>query len=185
MTRRSFLLPALFAAVALSGCRTFVLESHRRPIEPKLTFERTVVIVNVPEEGGSERARRVAENELAGQLAALNASPSFRLIAPEDLGDAGQIRDWATAEGFDGLVLVWFEREIVRHMPTVLLLDEIDMPARDVVRIRLNASVVSLKEDREVWTGVVEQFDPYPLTKKLPAVARIVARTLRDEGLTD
>jgi hypothetical protein len=180
MTRRSFLLSVLFAAAASSGCSTIVLESHRRPVEPKLAFERTVVIVRFPEENGSERGRRVAENELAGQLAALNASPSFRLIAARDLRDSDQVKSWAVAEGFDGLVLIWFERSIVRHLPA---LD--DIPARDVVSIRLRAAVVSLKEDREVWTGVVEQLDPYPLTKNLPAVARVVARKLRAEGLVD
>jgi hypothetical protein len=180
MTRGSFLLPVLFAAAAVSGCRTFVLESHRRPVESKLAFERTVVIVSVPEEDGSERARRVAENELAGQLAGLNASPSFRLIAAEDLGDSAQIKIWAAAEGFDGLVVIWFERSIVRYLPA---LD--DIPARDVLSIRLRAAVVSLKEDREVWTGVVQQLDPYPLTKNLPTVARVVARKLRAEGLVD
>jgi len=180
MTRRSLLLPALFAVAASSGCSTFVLESHRRPVESKLSFERTVVIVSVPEERGSERGRRVAENELAGELAALNASPSFRLIAAEDLGDPDQIKSWAVAEGFDGLVVIRFERSSVRHLP-----DLGDIPPRDVVSIRLRAAVVSLKEAREVWTGVVQQFDPYPLTKNLPTVARVVARKLRAEGLVD
>lgn len=168
MTRRSFLLPVLFAAAAMSGCRTFVLESHRRPVESKLAFEKTVVIVSVPEEDGSERARRVAENELAGRLAGLNASPSFRLIAAEDLHDSDQIKNWATAEGFDGLVLVWLDRSIVKHLPPLSAEGVPTLPARDVVSFRLRASVVSLKEDREVWTGVVQQLDPYPLTKNLP-----------------
>lgn len=188
MTRRSFLLPVLFAAAAASGCRTFLLESHRRPVESKLAFAKTVVIVYVPEEDGSERARRVAENELASRLAALNASPSFRLIAAETLADSHQIKKWAAAEGFDGLVVVWFEDSSVTHVPALASSEGIgidDMPARDVVSIRLKASVVSLKEDREVWAGVVQQFNPYPLTKHLPAVARIVARKLRAEGLTD
>jgi hypothetical protein len=179
MTRRSFLLSVLFAAAASSGCRTIVLESHRRPVEPKLAFERTVVIVNVPEERGSERARRVAENELAGELAALNASPSFRLIAAGDLRDSDQVKSWAVAEGFDGLVLIWLARSEVRRAPFL------SPPAHDIVSFRLKASVVSLKENREVWTGVVEQFDPYPLTKNLPTVARVVARKLRAEGLVD
>lgn len=178
MTKRSFLLPVLLAAAAASGCSTLVLESHRRPTEPKLSFEKTVVIVSVPEEDGSERARRVAENELVGQLAALNASPSFRLIAPEILRDATQVKAWAAAEGFDGLVVIWLEQVLVKHYQSAL-------GAGDAVSFRLKASVLSLKEDREVWTGVVQQRDPYPLTKNLPAVARIVARKLREEGLTD
>jgi hypothetical protein len=180
MTRQSFLLPVLLAAAASSGCRTIVLESHRRPVEPKLAFERTVVIVSVPEENGSERGRRVAENELAGELAGLNASSSFRLIAARDLRDSDQVKSWAVAEGFDGLVLIWLERYSVRYLPGLE-----DIPPRDVVSIRLRAAVVSLKEAREVWTGVVEQLDPYPLTKSLPTVARVVARKLRAEGLVD
>jgi hypothetical protein len=185
MTRRSFLLPVLFAAAASSGCSTIVLESHRRPVEPKLAFERTVVIVRFPEENGSERGRRVAENELAGELAALNASPSFRLIAAGDLRDSDQVKSWAVAEGFDGLVLIWLVHSTVTRLPSLSAEGGPTLPARYIVSFRLKASVVSLKEDREVWTGVVEQLDPYPLTKSLPTVARAVARKLRAEGLVD
>lgn len=185
MKGRPIVLLVLLAAAASMGCRTVVLESHRGPVESKLAFEKTVVIVSVPEQNGSERARRVAENELAGELVALNASPSFRLIAPEDLRDSDQVKAWAISEGFDGLVLIWLVRSTVTHLPSLAAEDGPTLPARDVVTFRLKASVVALKEDREVWSGVVQQFDPYPLTKNLPTVARVVARKLKAEGLVD
>jgi hypothetical protein len=149
-----------------------------------LAFDRTVVIVSVPEEDGSERARRVAENELAGCLPALNASPSFRLIAAGDLRDAEQVKTWAVEEGFDGLVVIWLDTTLLTRLA------DFDweggtMRRPDAVSFLFKASVLSLKEDREVWTGVVRQRDPYPLAKSLPDVARAVARALRGEGLTD
>ena len=187
MARRMVMLPALLSATAaLSGCRTVLIESHRLPAESKLAFERTLVIVDVPEQLGSEKARRAAESELAGRLVALNASPSFQLIAAEDLGDLGQMKKWAAQEGFDGLVVVWLESIVTTQFPSLPAAEGFDeVPARDLFTLRVSASVVSLKEDREVWTGVVRQFDPYPLTKRLPAVARVVARKLKSEGLAD
>lgn len=184
MTKRTFLLLAFLGAVAASGCSTLVLESHRLPVEPKLAFGKTVVIVSVPEEDGSERARRIAENELAGRLASLNASPSFRLIAAGELHDAEQVKSWAAGEGFDGLVVIWLDTTIRTRLPDFDW-EGGSMARPDAVSFLFKASVLSLKEDREVWTGVVKQRAPRPLTKHLPAVARAVAQTLRDEGLTD
>jgi hypothetical protein len=173
MARRMVMLPALLsAAAALSGCRTVLIES-RGSAAASLAFERTLVFVDVPANEGSEKTRRASENDLIRDLPALNGDPSYRFFPPGSIASLDEMKRWAAAEGFDGLLAVWPVRSYARR--TNLMEPE----APDLVDFRFRALIFSLKAERDIWVGDFEVRDALPISKNLPAAARTIGRELR------
>jgi hypothetical protein len=124
---------ALVVALALSACQTLVVKSHRDSSAGKLTFARSLAIVNFSRYENSEPIRRAGEMELVNNLPDLNLVPSYRLFPLEELADIGEVKRRAAAEGFDGFVLLWVKevrierkkdvRAVVRQLRSDRLVD--------------------------------------------------------------
>jgi hypothetical protein len=122
---------ALVVALALSACQTVVVKSHRDSSVGKLTFARSLAIVNFSGYENSEPIRRAGEMELVNSLPDLNLVPSYRLFPLEELADIGEVKRRAAAEGFDGFVLLLVKEVRVERgmdawvaLPPGYLLDE-------------------------------------------------------------
>jgi hypothetical protein len=176
---------ALVVTLALAACQTVVVKSRRDPSVGKLTFERSLAIVNFSGYEDSARIRRAGEMELADSLPELNLVPSYRRFSLDELADIGEVKRRASAEGFDGLVLVWVREVRIERGggwvdPPGFSLDESSW-----IAVRVSAAVVSVAEDREVWNGVVERRYDEGKKKDVRAIVRAVTRQMRSDGLVD
>jgi hypothetical protein len=177
---------ALVVALALSACQTVVVRSHRDSSVGKLTFARSLAIVNFSSYVNSEPIRRAGEMELVNGLPNLNLVPSYRLFSLKELADLGEVKRRASAEGFDGLVLLWVkEARIERGGVSVALPEGFSLAEGGWVTVRVSAAVVSVAEDRELWNGVVERQDDEGKKKDVLAIVRAVVRQLRSDRLVD
>src|SRR5450631_1466188 len=139
MNRRSVILAAALSGMALSGCQTVLIES-RASAAASLAFDRTLVFVDVPANEGSEKTRRASENDLVRDLPALNGDLSYRFFPPGSIGSLDNMKRWATAEGFDGLLAVW-PVEAYRRRTNIMEEGE-----PDLIDLRFRALVFSLKD---------------------------------------
>lgn len=167
---------ALVAALALSACQTVVVNSHRDSSAGKLAFKRSLAIVNFTGYEDSEQIRRAGEMALVNDLAELNLVPSYRYFSIEELADIDEVKRRASAEGFDGLVLLW-----VKDVRTQRGLED----QQPWVDVRVSAAIVSLSEDRDLWNGVIERREDDGTKKDVSAIVRAVSRQLKAEGLVD
>src|SRR5258706_10960405 len=111
MNRRTLIVAVVLGALAFSGC-TLLIESHRLGSAGKVSFEKTLVIGELPDE-----LRPWAEDELARRLPALNPTPSHRLFrSPPGPADLKRLAD---VEGFDGVVTMWLRSSVSRSLSLV------------------------------------------------------------------
>jgi len=181
MTMRCVSVPSsLVAALALSACQTVVVNSHRAPSAGKQSFGRSLAIVNYSGYEDSEQIRRAGERELVNDLPVLNLVPSYRHFSLKELADIGEVKRRASAEGFDGLVVLWLKDVRAEKGPDIEGLE-----GASYLNVRVSAAVVSLAKDLEVWNGVIERRDDEGKRKDVQAIARAVARQIRSDGLVD
>jgi hypothetical protein len=195
--RRGFLPAALVVAAALSACQTVVVKSYRDPSVGKLTFNRSLAVVDFSGYRDSERIRRAGETELVNSLPGLNLVPSYRFFSLEELANIGEMKSRAAAEGFDGLVLLQVKGVKAGRGPSVLVAtpDGLSWEEREPwIEVRVSAAVVSVRrvlypiaqvEDREVWSGVIERVDDKGKKRDVRAVVRAVARKIRSDHVVD
>ena len=176
----------LVAALALAGCQTVVVGSHRDPSAGSLAFERPLAIVDYPAEEDTERFRRAGEMELVNSLPELNLVPSYRTFALEELRDVDAAKRRASIEGYDGILLLRVTQARVQKGYDTLEVGGDGFVAAngpDWLDVRVTATVVSLAEDREVWSAIVDRLDDKGRKKDVTAIARAVAKQMRADGL--
>src|SRR5512140_231101 len=160
MTMRRVCVPsALVVALALSACQTIVVQSHRDPSNGTPTFGRALAIVDLSGYEDSERMRRAGETELVNSLPELNLVPSYRDFSLEELPDIAEAKRRASAEGFDGIVLLWVKE--IRAETGYFIMDvglgEYSVAGPSWNILGFSAAVVSVAEGRELWSGVIER----------------------------
>ena len=173
---------ALLAALALSGCQTVVLSSRKDPAIGKLNLGRALAIVNFSGYGDPDEVRRTGEMELVNSLPELNLVPSYRDFTLEELASLGEVKRRASAEGFDGLVLLWVNEVRVRRNWYDGFAPE---GANSWTDVRISAAIVSVAGGREDWIGVIERRGDEGTKKDVRAIVHAVARKLRSESLVD
>ena len=186
--RRARVPSALVFALALSGCQTIVVKSHRDPSAGKLTFDRALAVVDLSGYEDSERIRRAGEIELVNSLPELNLVPSYLHFSLKELAGRGEAKRQAAAEGFDGLVLLRV-KEVRTERGSDRLVAGPDgftsEEGEDFLDVFVSAAVVSVAEDRVAWRGVIERRDDKGGKNDVRAIVRAVARQLRTDGLVD
>ena len=139
-----------------------------------------------PAEEDTERFRRAGEMELVNSLPELNLVPSYRTFALEELRDVDAAKRRASIEGYDGILLLRVTQARVQKGYDTLEVGGDGFVAAngpDWLDVRVTATVVSLAEDREVWSAIVDRLDDKGRKKDVTAIARAVAKQMRADGL--
>lgn len=186
MVGHTQVLAAVLSAAALSGCRTALIESHSDVPFGKPSVGRILVVASLPGE-----ARSAAEEELVQRLAGHDATPSYRFLSPAESVRGADVRRRAADQGFDSLVEMKSTGSSFRTRPGSGGYIETGMgfsgyvPGSLIEDIEFGVTLISLKDDRELFTCVVRRSDPGTLSATVRGVARKAVKQMKAEGLVD
>ena len=188
------------ALVALVGCASSrVTDSWVAPGAGPIAFEKTLVIVMHPVEG----VRRIGENRLVQRLGRGRAVASHTLISMDDVRDTDAARSAIAGAGFDGAILmrVVGQGQQLTYEPGMVYPSEYGqfwgfyghvssaMYATGYMRsdrfVSVETNVYSVEDERLLWSGVSQAFDPLDVGGTVDDVADAVSKELRRVGLLD
>jgi hypothetical protein len=186
----------LFAA-CMAGCAsTTIKDTWKDPsVSPEsMQFKKVLVVAMLP-----EASRRVAEDEMVRHVRT-QAVPSYTLISSEELKDVDAAKRKVKEQGFDGAIIMRMvgQEQRVSYVPGSYpgyygsfygyygyagsLAYDPGYVTTDTI-VNLETNVYSLREDKLLWSGLSETFNPKNLTTMIDGVASATARQLEKEGL--
>jgi hypothetical protein len=183
--------------LALAGCSSTRLVSSWGASDVGTISFRKVLVICITR---SPATRRSAEDALAGQFKRAQATPSYSILSEQDVMDEAKVRAAIADAGFDGTVtmrLVAATKEYTHvpgahpshynrfgsyyhrgwsgaYNPGYTRVD-------DIVKIETN--VYSTRDDKLVWAGTSETFNPTSVETVVAEIARAVAKDLRKRKL--
>ena len=182
----------LAAGLVLAACAsTSVVDSWKEPGLKSLRFNKVLALAVVK----NDSIRQAAEDALKGDLKNVQSVQSYKVL---DLAELADNREQAKArlrlDGFDGVValrLVGSEQSLGWTTAAVPLesfwgyygyaYPPTEMRADTVVRVEVN--IFSLTEDKVLWRGVSESFNPQSTGALVSEITAVVGRELRRQGL--
>ncbi len=184
--------------LVLAACAggTKVVDSWRNPKAGPIQFKKVVVFFF----SDDLRVRRAAEDELVRQIKRTQAVVAYSLIPEAEFKDLDKVWDRLKYRGFDGAVimrLLGVEKEVTwvpgsypshyysfrgyyRHTRPMVY-DPGYLRTDDIVRVETN--VYSIAEDKLIWSGISETFNPKNSVSLVDDVARSVADDLKAKRL--
>ena len=199
MLRNTGVLLAVVGVVAITACAasTRITSSWTDPSPGSLEFNRTLVVFMSANEG----IRRTAEDQLASLIERSEAVASYTMF-PGDTGlDEASAKAAISDAGYDGAVVM----RIISRDQQLTYTPGMSYPANygsfwgyygygwgsvydpgylstDTI-VTVETTVYSIRDDKLIWSGVSETFNPNNAESLVDDVARAVARELEREGL--
>ncbi len=185
------------AAVLLAACAsTTMRDAWFDPSARSKPFAK-VLVASV---GGDLTQRRIFEDILAGQLAAVGVEgvQGYRLL-PDGRLTEEQMRDGVLRSGADGLVLVHLRGVQTRTdvRTTMVPVGPVGpgwwgwyggwVAQPQVIQTRIatiETSLFDVASNRLVWTGVTETYDPASFRREADGLARVIVSAIAAHGLT-
>jgi len=188
----------LVGALLLTGCATtHIANSWKNPdFKQTIQFQKVVVMAVAK----NETTRRVAEDELVKAARSGKAIASYKLLPSTDLADTEAVKAALKEKGADGLVIV---REIdtrkeenyvpgsvvgvyqspwtYSSMAAVAVREPGYFETATVLRLETN--IYSLADEKLIWSGTSETYDPQDVQTEAKNLAQAVRQTLKKEGL--
>jgi hypothetical protein len=195
MLRNTTIMTTGVLLVLLSGCASTTFKSTwSDPQAEPIRFQRTLAVFMSPNEG----VRRASEDRLVQLIGPARSAASYTLLSREDLEDKERAKEKVRAAGFDGAVVmrVIGERQEVTYEPPTYyrgywggyhargwgtVYDPGYMRTDTIVSVETN--VYSLAEDKLLWSGVSETFDPRDTVNMVNEIAEAAAKRMRERGL--
>jgi hypothetical protein len=179
------------AGLALAACAgTSIVESWKAPGAGPLHFNKVLALAIVQ----NDDIRRTAEDALQGNLRSVQAVQSYKLFSAAELADRERLKERLRQEGFDGVValrLAGSRQELSYTTPSVPLEDfwgyygaaypPTEMNVDTVARVEIK--VYSLTDDKLIWTGTSETFNPKGAPQLVSDIVVAAGRELRRQGL--
>ena len=190
----------IVAALGLAGCgaSTKITSSWTAPDARPVRFAKVVVVFM----NSAESTRRIAEDYLVDYIGSDRAVASHTLISQDEVQDTEAARATLEAENFDGAVVM----RIIGSGEQIAYEPSAGYPAsygqfwgyygygwptvyqpgylRTDTVVNVETFVYSVDEDRLLWAGLSESFNPTDVEKAVDGIAEAVSRELRREGLT-
>jgi hypothetical protein len=183
--------------VVLAGCKSTELKSSWSPHGAQPIAFRKVIVLAIAKK---DVTRRVAEDAMVRNIRSAEAVPAYRLIPDTEIRNEQKVRARITEAGFDGIVtmrLVGVKKQVTQvpgyHAPDRSSFrsyygrswGEAYNPGYTVVDdiVEIETNIYSVKEDRRVWAGLSETFDPSSVESLVDDLAVEIAKDLRKKGL--
>lgn len=187
MSSRHIRRAALLAAgLALAACAsTSIVESWKAPGAGPLRFKKVLAVAIL----NNEEIRGHAEDALRGNLPGVEAVQGYKLFTTPELKDVEKVKERLRQEGFDGVIVLramsseqhtgWTEVYVpldmyVSYPPAELRVDTV---------VRVEIKIYSLGEDKLIWSGVSETFNPGAVQKAVTDIVAAAGKELRRQGL--
>jgi hypothetical protein len=146
--------------------------------------------------GQDEGVRRMAEDEVAKKITAAQVVPSYVALAGVDLDNREQVRSKLQAGGFDGVMVMRLAS--VTEQPVAVdgpygtfdgyygwaapnVYDDDYLVEETIVRMISN--VYDVDQNKLIWSGTSETFDPDSAKQLVDDVSRKVAENLQKEQI--
>ena len=178
---------------ASGGAR--ITDSWLDPSVTSVGFDKVLVIAVTP----NESVRRAAEDAMVRSIRG-SAVQSYTLLSSTQLGDNAALRSAIQQNGIDGAVtmrLVGREQEVTwvpGSYPTPyysfygyhtysypMVYDPGYLRTDEIVKIETN--VYSIEDDKLIWTGLSESFNPEDVTSLVSDIAAAIADDMRAKGV--
>lgn len=183
--------------VGLAACAgSEITDSWSDPSAGPIKFKKVIVFFFSKETA----VRRAAENELVRQIDNTEAVAAYNLIPETEFEDLGKVEGTVKSKGFDGAIIMrllgvetqksWVRGHYPREYysfdryygyawnraydPGYLRTDRL---------LRVETNVYSIADNKLIWTGISETFNPENTVKLVADVARAVAKDLESKGL--
>jgi hypothetical protein len=171
------------------GCAsTEITDTWVDPAARGAGLSRVAVICLAKDEG----LRRMAEDEVAKQSKTTRLIPSYQLLDGIDLHDREAVKGRLRSAGVDGALLMRMagvSEKLVAAGPY----DRFDpyydwaysgaYAPRTETTVRMVSNLYSLKEDKLIWTGASNTFDPTSARQVVNEVSHQVAKALQKDRL--
>ncbi|HEY4597338.1 MAG TPA: hypothetical protein VIJ02_13140 [Thermoanaerobaculia bacterium] len=182
----------LVAGLALAACAsTRIVESWKAPGTGQLHFQKVLAVAILKNQG----LRQNAEDALKGNLKNVQAVQSYTMFDLGDLVDRDKAKERLRKEGFDGVValrLTQSRQELSWTTYPTMPVDTFwgyygayypaaEMRVDTVVMVEIK--IYSLTDDKLVWAGVSETFNPTNSATLISEIAAEAAKELRRQGL--
>lgn len=182
----------LIGGLALAACAsTRIVESWKAPGAGPLRFHKVLAVAILKNQG----LRQNAEDALKSNLRSVQAVQSYTMFDLGDLVNREKAKERLRQEGFDGVVVLRLtssRQELSwTSYPTApydtfwgyygAYYPAMDMRVDTVVSVEIN--IYSLTEDKLIWAGVSESFNPTSSQGLISEIAAEAGKELRRQGL--
>ena len=186
----------LMLVVGLVACAsTTIRDSWRDPGVGRIEFKKVLAMAI----SADATLRRIAEDEMVRQMPGVEEVASYTVLTEEDSRDLEKAKAKVTAAGFEGVVtmrLIKSEKRVT-HVPGAytsyprfwgyyghawpMVYDPGYLRTDTIVQVE--TKVYSLMDDKLIWAGLSETFNPRDAQALVRGVAQAVAKDLQKQGL--
>ncbi|HEX6902423.1 MAG TPA: hypothetical protein VF789_22075 [Thermoanaerobaculia bacterium] len=192
--RKAALLAAgLALAACATGTSTRIVESWKAPDAGPLRFNKVLALAILD----NEDIRSLAEDELQADLKGVQAVQGYKFLSVADFGDRERAKEVLQREGFDGVVVLRLaaaKQDVSWTVHDDPLSDNTyggsfwggygmppELNVGTTVRVEIN--IYSLPDDKLIWAGVSETFNPQHTQQVVAAIVEAAGKALRRQGL--
>jgi hypothetical protein len=174
-----------------AGCASTTMKSTWTDPSAKGASLSKIAVVCLAKDPG---LRRMAEDSAAAQLAGAQAVPSYQVIGDADLKNQEAVKQALVSQGFQGVLVMrlagvteqvdpaaygtfggyygWAAGGM--YAPGYLQTDTI---------VHVVSNLYSLQDDKLIWSGVSDTFDPSSAKDVMQGVSKAVAKSIEKDRL--
>jgi hypothetical protein len=177
--------------VAMVGCASTDMNSTWTDPSAKGASLSKVAVVCLAKDPG---LRRMAEDTAAQQLAGAQAVPSYQVLGDMDLKDREGVKAKLKEQGFQGVLVMRMAGVTEQVSPATYstfdgyygwasgaIYDPAYLQTDTVVHVMSN--LYSLQDDKMIWSGVSQTFDPASAKSFMTDVSKAVAKSIQKDRL--
>lgn len=182
---------ALGVTLATVGCATTDMTSTWTDPSAKGASLSKVAIVALTRDAG---LRRMAEDSAVQQLVGAQAVPSYQVLGDTDLKDRESVKAKLREQGFQGVLIMRMAGVTEKVDPAMYgtfdgyygwaagaAYDPALVQTETVVHVVSN--LYSLSNDKLIWSGVSQTFDPASAQDFMTSVSKAVAKSIQKDRL--
>ena len=184
---------ALVGLALTVGCASTQMEdTWTDPAARGADMEKMAVIYMGQDEG----VRRMAEDEVSKEITGAQVVPSYQALQGVALDDREAVRQKLQAGGYDGVIVMRLasvtEQPVAVGGPYGTFDGYYDWAAPTVygpayldteTTVRMVSTVYDVDQNKLIWSGASETFDPNSAKQLVEDVSRKVGETLEKEGI--
>jgi hypothetical protein len=184
-------LVSLVAALSAASCAsTDMTSTWTDPAAKGASLSKVAVICMAKDPG----LRRMAEDTAAAQLVGAQGTPSYRVLGDMDLKDKAAVKAKLKEQGFQGVLFMRLAGVTEQVNPVSYssfdgyydyaagaVYDPGYLQTDTVVHVISN--LYSLQDDKLIWSGVSQTFDPASAKSFMNDVSKAVAKSIQKDRL--
>jgi hypothetical protein len=181
----------LMGIVLAAGCASTNMTSTWTDPAAKGASLSKIAVVSLAKDPG---LRRMAEDAAAAQLTGAQAVPSYQVLGDVDLKNQEAVRSALVSQGFQGVLVMRLAGVTEQINPATYGTfggyygwAAGDMYAPGYVQtdtvVHVVSNLYSLQDDKLIWSGVSQTFDPSSAKDVMQGVSKAVAKSIQKDRL--